>query len=90
MKGMDGDTFSYTGDGKNDMDKTNNLAQYSRDNQILTVERRFSDTTTLREALKQYISERQRKEQAGTPEDRLCNRSGNAAAAASAKEGRIV
>ena len=90
VKRMDRDIFSYTGDGKNDMDKTNHLPQYSRGNQILTVERHFSDTTTLHEALKQYISERWRKERLDTPETGLCNRSGNTTAVASTEKDGMV
>ena len=85
MRGMDGDRLSYTGGGKKDMDKTN--GSYSRDNQILTVERHFSGTVTLHEALKQYISERRRKKQLDTSKT---SGSSNAAAAASAKEDGIV
>lgn len=87
---MDGDNFSYTGDGKNDMDKTNGLPQYSRDNQTLTVERHFSDAITLREALKQCLSEQWRKARLDTQETRLYNGSGNTTAVASTKEGSIV
>lgn len=84
---MDGDNFSYTGDGKNNMDKSSSLPQYSRDNQTLTVEYHFSDAITLREALKQYLFERRRKEQLDTSENRLY---GNTTAVASTKEGSIV
>ena len=90
MKSIDGDIFSYTGDGKNEMDKSNSLPQYSRDNQILTVERHFSDSITLHEVLKQCLSERWRKERFDTLGNRLYNGSGNTTAVASTKEGSIV
>ena len=86
---MDWDNASYTGDGKNDMDKTNGLPQYSRDDQILTVEYHFSDAISLREALKQHLSEQWRKERLDTLETRLYDGSGHTTAVASAKEGGI-
>lgn len=82
--------FSYTGDGKRDMDKANNLPQYSRGNQILTVERHFSDATTLHEALKQYIFERRLKDQLDTSDTSFYNRSSNTIAVTSTKEDSIV
>ena len=90
VNSMDRDNFSYTGDGKNNMDKTNGLPQYSHDNQTLMVERHFSDSITLHEILKQCLSERWRKERLDTLETRLYNGSGNTTAVASTKEGSIV
>lgn len=85
-KSIDKDCFSYTGDGKSNMDKTNSLPQYSRDNQILTVERHFSETTTLSEALKQYILESREKTRLDAPENRLYNNPSNTTAVVSTKE----
>ena len=86
---MEGAKREYTGDGKNEMDKVyhEHLPEYSRGNQTLTVESSFSGAMTIRQIIKQYLSEQKSKIELNGFTTKSYNMSGNMAVAASTKEG---
>lgn len=86
---MDGKGKEYIGDGKNEVDKAyhKHLSEYSRDNQILTVESSFSGTMTIQQIMKQYLTEQKSKIKLDGLSKEKYNELGNRAVVASAKEG---
>ena len=63
------------------------LPEYSRGNQTLTVESSFSGAITIQQIIKQYLYEQKTKNGPDGFTRKSYNKSGNMAAAASAREG---